>query len=106
MYLITSSQSIVDTSRSLTKINQLHKENTLVDNTNINTHTNHNKKEEMSIAETVDNQLEDIYNAPMYFGTENSTIITTQIGATAHLPCTIHHIGEGVVSLSIILYLV
>lgn len=51
-----------------------------------------------SESENNNNMLEDIYKAPMYFGTENSTIITTQIGATAHLPCTIHHIGEGVVS--------
>ncbi|XP_037924959.1 uncharacterized protein LOC119660463 isoform X2 [Hermetia illucens] len=41
---------------------------------------------------------EDIYKSPMYFGTENSTVITTQIGATAHIPCTIHNIGDGVVS--------
>lgn len=44
------------------------------------------------------NTLEEFYKEPMYFGTENSTTVTTQIGATAHLPCTIHHIGEGVVS--------
>lgn len=45
------------------------------------------------------NTLEEFYKEPMYFGTENSTTVTTQIGATAHLPCTIHHIGEGVVSI-------
>lgn len=39
------------------------------------------------------------YKEPMYFGTENSTTITTQVGANAHLPCIIHHIGEGVVSI-------
>lgn len=44
------------------------------------------------------NSLDELYKEPMYFGTENSTTITTQIGANAHLPCTIHHIGEGVVS--------
>ncbi|XP_037941093.1 uncharacterized protein LOC119674042 [Teleopsis dalmanni] len=41
----------------------------------------------------------DVFNsAPMYFGTENSTVVSTQIGATAHIPCTVHHIGDGVVS--------
>lgn len=105
MYLTTASQSLVDTTRSLTKLNQNLKENHLLDNTNLNTNINNNnqqqhKKAELSMKETEDNQLEDIYNAPMYFGTENSTRITTQIGATAHLPCTIHHIGEGVVSIS------
>lgn len=48
------------------------------------------------------NTLDEYYKEPMYFGTENSTTITTQIGANAHLPCTIHHIGEGVVSSSFI----
>ncbi|XP_034475979.1 uncharacterized protein LOC117782967 [Drosophila innubila] len=41
---------------------------------------------------------DNVYGTPMYFGTENSTVVTTQIGATAHVPCTVHHIGEGVVS--------
>ncbi|XP_011181451.1 uncharacterized protein LOC105211624 [Zeugodacus cucurbitae] len=49
-------------------------------------------------AESVNAGLEEIYAAPMYFGTENSTIVTTQIGASAHIPCTVHHIGDGVVS--------
>lgn len=45
------------------------------------------------------NTLDEFYKEPMYFGTENSTVITTQIGANAHLPCAIHNIGEGVVSI-------
>ncbi|EDW61644.2 sialoadhesin isoform X1 [Drosophila virilis] len=57
--------------------------------------------------EPVENHLEathgidgadNVFGTPMYFGTENSTVVTTQIGATAHVPCTVHHIGEGVVS--------
>lgn len=40
------------------------------------------------------------HNLPMAFGTENWTTISTQIGATALLPCTVHSIGEGVVSIS------
>ncbi|TMW48232.1 hypothetical protein DOY81_006688, partial [Sarcophaga bullata] len=39
-----------------------------------------------------------IFNSPMYFGTTNSTVIATQIGATAHIPCIVHHIGECLVS--------
>ncbi|XP_062131113.1 ecdysone-induced protein 74EF isoform X6 [Drosophila sulfurigaster albostrigata] len=39
---------------------------------------------------------DNVFGTPMYFGTENSTVVTTQIGATAHVPCTVHHIGEGV----------
>ena len=47
------------------------------------------------------NTLDEYYKEPMYFGTENSTTINTQIGANAHLPCTVHHIGEGVVSITL-----
>lgn len=50
-------------------------------------------------AENANAGLEEIYAAPMYFGTENSTVVTTQIGASAHIPCTVHHIGDGVVSI-------
>lgn len=61
----------------------------------------------MQRPEHVENHLEathsidgadNVFGTPMYFGTENSTVVTTQIGATAHVPCTVHHIGEGVVS--------
>lgn len=48
------------------------------------------------------NTLDEYYKEPMYFGTENSTTVNTQIGANAHLPCTVHHIGEGVVSICLI----
>ncbi|XP_017461949.1 PREDICTED: uncharacterized protein LOC108355287 isoform X2 [Rhagoletis zephyria] len=51
-----------------------------------------------SSAESANVGLDEIYAAPMYFGTENSTVVTTQIGATAHIPCSVHNIGDGVVS--------
>ncbi|XP_011505651.1 PREDICTED: lachesin [Ceratosolen solmsi marchali] len=35
---------------------------------------------------------------PMSFGTENSTEIHAQSGSTAHLPCVVHNIGEGMVT--------
>ncbi|XP_055626550.1 uncharacterized protein LOC129768731 isoform X2 [Toxorhynchites rutilus septentrionalis] len=38
------------------------------------------------------------YKTPMQFGTDNSTMVTAQVGSMAHIPCRIHHIGEGVVS--------
>lgn len=44
------------------------------------------------------NMLEELYRTPMSFGTENLTMITTQVGATAYLPCLVHFIGESVVS--------
>lgn len=40
----------------------------------------------------------EIFKTPLRFGTNNNTEITAQIGSTAHLPCIIHNLGEGVVS--------
>lgn len=54
--------------------------------------------DDMSISDSVDENLLEFYNAPMHFGTENSSAITVQAGAVAHLPCTVHQLGEGVVS--------
>ncbi|XP_055608088.1 uncharacterized protein LOC129755561 [Uranotaenia lowii] len=54
-----------------------------------------------AIAFDFESESEDLlkyYKTPMEFGTENSTTVTSQVGATAHIPCRIHHIGEGVVS--------
>lgn len=52
----------------------------------------------IALRNTDDENYFELFRTPMKFGTENSTIVTTQIGAIAHIPCTIHHIGEGVVS--------
>ncbi|XP_031626478.1 uncharacterized protein LOC116342847 [Contarinia nasturtii] len=60
-------------------------ENDNSSSSNIDGHFNHNT-------------LDEYYKEPMYFGTENSTTVNTQIGATAHLECKVHNIGEGVVS--------
>lgn len=58
---------------------------------------NHNFLMETHNSENDENYFE-IFKTPMKFGTENNTEVTAQIGTTAHLPCTIHSIGEGVVS--------
>lgn len=50
------------------------------------------------IADTNQNTLEQPFMDQMAFGTENWTTISTQIGANALLPCTVHAIGDGVVS--------
>jgi ABC-type antimicrobial peptide transport system permease subunit len=33
-----------------------------------------------------------------YFSTENFTLVTTQVGSIIEIPCSVHHIGEGMVS--------
>ncbi|CAB3240474.1 unnamed protein product [Arctia plantaginis] len=42
--------------------------------------------------------LEDLYsNTPeKHFGTENNTVVTSQTGSTALLPCVIRNIGDGI----------
>ncbi|KAH8400698.1 hypothetical protein KR009_000383 [Drosophila setifemur] len=60
--------------------------------------TNHHLENHLEAANGLEGGVESVFGTPMYFGTENSTVVTTQIGATAHVPCTVHHIGEGVVS--------
>lgn len=54
--------------------------------------------EEIQDGSLSDNMLEEFYRTPMSFGTDNLTMVTTQVGATAFLPCRVHYIGDGVVS--------
>ncbi|CAH2098464.1 unnamed protein product [Euphydryas editha] len=44
--------------------------------------------------------LDDIYGSTQekQFGTENNTVVTSQTGSTALLPCVIRNIGDGIVS--------
>ncbi|CAO1303561.1 unnamed protein product [Diamesa tonsa] len=82
----SSTVNIVDSSefKEQQTVNQ-----NLYDNQNI---------DNIALINTDDENYFELFRTPMKFGTENSTIVTTQIGAIAHIPCTIHHIGEGVVS--------
>lgn len=81
LYVFSPAQTILDGSRSLDNLNLV----SVGEQNGIN-----KNKENM--------QLESLYKSRMYFGTSNSTTITSQVGSTAHLPCTVHNIGEGVVS--------
>lgn len=58
----------------------------------------HNNEDRIAMMNENDDNYFEIFRAPMKFGTVNNTEVTAQIGTTAHLPCTIHSIGEGVVS--------
>ncbi|CAG9132561.1 unnamed protein product [Plutella xylostella] len=45
--------------------------------------------------------LDDIFSSgtpEKHFGTDNNTVVTSQIGSTALIPCVIHNIGDGIVS--------
>ncbi|KAF4525042.1 hypothetical protein B566_EDAN001956 [Ephemera danica] len=36
---------------------------------------------------------------PVYFATENSTVVTAQTGSTALVPCIVKNIGDGMVTI-------
>lgn len=57
-----------------------------------------NNEHHIAIINDNDENYFEIFKTPMKFGTENNSEVTAQIGTTAHLPCTIHNVGEGVVS--------
>jgi hypothetical protein len=59
---------------------------------------NHNNENHIAMINENDENYFEIFKTPMKFSTENNTEVTAQIGTTAHLPCTIHNVGEGVVS--------
>lgn len=61
----------------------------------------HNSENHVAIINENDENYFEIFRTPLKFGTQNGTEVTVQIGTTAHLPCTIHNIGEGVVSVQL-----
>jgi hypothetical protein len=63
---------------------------------------NHNNENHIAMINENDENYFEIFKTPMKFSTENNTEVTAQIGTTAHLPCTIHNVGEGVVSCSVL----
>jgi hypothetical protein len=65
---------------------------------------NHNSENHIAMINENDENYFEIFKTPMKFGTENNTEVTAQIGTTAHLPCTIHNVGEGVVSFHAIIF--
>ncbi|EDS25761.1 conserved hypothetical protein [Culex quinquefasciatus] len=69
------------------------------DNQNGVSSSDSNVASDDSVVFDLDSESEDLlkyYKTPMQFGTENSTVSISQVGSTAHIPCRIHHIGEGV----------
>lgn len=64
----------------------------------------HNNEHHIAIINDNDENYFEIFKTPMKFGTENNSEVTAQIGTTAHLPCTIHNVGEGVVSCDAVIF--
>ena len=106
VYLLTpnlptssNSHAILQTSTMLgNNSDDEHQQNQNYQLDNQNSATSDNINHNLVMIGDNDENYFELFRTPMRFGTENHTTITTQIGATAHIPCTIHHIGEGVVS--------
>lgn len=60
--------------------------------------THEQQENQIAIINDNDENFFQIFNQPMRFSTENNSVVVAQVGTTAHLPCMIHNIGEGVVS--------
>jgi hypothetical protein len=100
---IPSRDNKIDPSNSTTNNNETSETSDLsLDAQNTVNHNflmeNHNNENHIAMMNENDENYFEIFKTPMKFGTENNTEVTAQIGTTAHLPCTIHNVGEGVVS--------
>lgn len=102
LLLNKSSYSHLQHSHQQLDINENHHTNNHLDDVthrdNPDNNQNNNNNNHYTSSTILDDN-EEFYKSPMYFGTENSTTLTTQIGAVAHIPCLVHNRGEGEVSL-------
>lgn len=89
---ISSSSNNNETSDMTNDMNLQH-----IVNHNFLMETSENNLNHLAVINENDENYFEIFKTPMRFGTENHTEVTAQVGTTAHLPCTIHNIGEGVV---------
>ena len=101
--------SKIDPSNSTTNNNETSETSDLnIDTQNTVNHNflmeNHNNENHIAMINENDENYFEIFKTPMKFSTENNTEVTAQIGTTAHLPCTIHNVGEGVVSFEAIIF--
>lgn len=53
----------------------------------------------------IDNERDLMHQTMLQFGTDNNTIVTSQTGSTALLPCIVNNIGEGMVRFSFYTYI-
>lgn len=85
----SSSETIMDTATQSSSLNQ----NFLMEGEH-----QEQLENQIAIIDENDESYFQIFNQPLRFSTENNTEVIAQVGTTAHLPCMIHNIGEGVVS--------
>ncbi|CAO1384262.1 unnamed protein product, partial [Diamesa serratosioi] len=85
---LPNANTISDSSKNNLKLNKNSSSNIGED---INKLSNNNNNQSLN-----NNYNETVNKA--YFSTDNLTLVTTQVGSMVELPCTVHHIGDGMVS--------
>lgn len=103
-YLLLPHVPVRDNNKIESNNSTVQNETSEISDVNVENIVNHNflmetqNSENVAVMNENDENYFEIFRTPMKFGTDNNTEVTAQIGTTAHLPCTIHNIGEGVVS--------
>lgn len=102
---LPNANTISDSSKNNLKLN---KNSSSIIGEDINKLSNSNN----NISQTLNNSLNKTnsnnYNETVnkaYFSTDNLTLVTTQVGSMVELPCTVHHIGDGMVRKIMKIYL-
>ena len=103
---LPNSNTISDSSKNNLKLNKNSSSNIGED---INKLSNsHNNSSNQSLNNNLNKTNSNNYNETVnkaYFSTDNLTLVTTQVGSMVELPCTVHHIGDGMVRENLKIYI-
>lgn len=90
---LPNTNTISDSSKNNLKLN---KNSSSIIGEDINKLSNSNNNISQSLNKTNSNNYNETVNKA-FFSTDNLTLVTTQVGSMVELPCTVHHIGDGMV---------
>lgn len=90
---LPNTNTISDSSKNNLKLN---KNSSSIIGEDINKLSNSSNNISQSLNKTNSNNYNETVNKA-YFSTDNLTLVTTQVGSMVELPCTVHHIGDGMV---------
>lgn len=94
---LPNANTISDFSKNNLKLNKNSSSNIGEDiNKLSNSNTNSSQSLNNNLNKTNSNNYNETVNKA-YFSTDNLTLVTTQVGSMVELPCTVHHIGDGMV---------
>lgn len=94
-----NTNTISDSSKNNLKLNKNSSSSSNIgEDINKLSNSNHNSNHSLitNLNKTNSNNYNETVNKA-YFSTDNLTLVTTQVGSMVELPCTVHHIGDGMV---------